>query len=141
MMVPARALVRAVPAAALLLTLSTACGAATSGGSSATEPTDAVVAADGVESLTLSVGNSLEFTPSSIRVAAGLPIALTLRNGGILQHDFVLTSGVPQPVKVEAGPGGTGNGTFVIERAGTYTFICSVPGHADGGMKGTITAQ
>jgi len=134
-------LLRVVPAAALLLTLSTACGAATAGVSSAAGPTDAVIAADGAQSLTVSVGNSLEFTPRSIRVAAGQPIALTLRNGGILSHDFLLPSGVAQPVKLEAGPGGTGRGTFVIERPGTYTFICSVPGHADGGMKGTIAAE
>ena len=37
--------------------------------------------------------------------------------------------------------GGTGTGTFTIERAGTYTFVCSVPGHSDAGMKGTITVQ
>jgi uncharacterized cupredoxin-like copper-binding protein len=134
-------LLRVVPVAALLLTLSTACGAATSGVSSAAGPTDAVIAADGAQSLTVSVDNSLEFTPRSIRVAAGQPIALTLRNGGILPHDFVLTSGVAQPVKVEAGPGGAGRGTFVIEHAGTYSFICWVPGHADGGMKGAITTQ
>src|SRR5262249_20773603 len=130
-----------VPAAALVLTLSTACGAE-SGVSSAAVPTDAVIAADGAtQSLTVSVGNALEFTPRSIRVGAGQPIELTLRNGGGVPQHLRLTSGVAEPVKVEAGPGGTGRGTFVIERAGTYTFICSVPGHADGGMKGTITAQ
>ena len=132
---------RRVIRAALLLTLATACGSPTSGVSSTAAPADAAVASDGAQSLTVSVGNLLEFTPRSIRVAAGQPVTLTLRNDGALQHDFVLTSGATQPVKVEAGPGVTGRGTFVIERAGTYTFICSVPGHAEGGMKGAITAQ
>lgn len=40
-----------------------------------------------------------------------------------------------------AAGGQSASGTFTIDRPGTYTFICSQPGHEAGGMKGTITAQ
>ena len=125
---------------ALLTTLTIACGTP-SHAAKDTRPATAAIAADGTQPLTLRVGNSMSFTPSSFSVAAGKPVALTLRNDGFIPHDFTLTGSGAPSAKLAAGPLSTGNGTFTIERAGTYTFICSVEGHADAGMKGTITVQ
>ena len=72
---------------------------------------------------------------------AGQPVELTLRNGGSTLHDFALTEGVSGPVKIEAQGGQAANGTFSIDKPGTYTFVCSVPGHAAGGMRGTIIVR
>ena len=85
--------------------------------------------------------DSLKFEPSSITVKAGQPVELTLSNTGQMQHDWSLDQGAAQPVRMVANAGQSATGTFTIQRAGTYTFICSVPGHAAAGMKGTITAQ
>ena len=89
----------------------------------------------------MAVGNSMQFAPRSLTVRAGQPVELTLRNGGGLPHDFVLTEGVASPVQIEALAGRTGRGTFTLETPGTYGFLCSVPGHAAAGMVGTLTAQ
>jgi uncharacterized cupredoxin-like copper-binding protein len=48
---------------------------------------------------------------------------------------------VSEPVKIAGVGGQTTSGTFTIDTPGTYTFICAVPGHESGGMKGTLTAQ
>jgi uncharacterized cupredoxin-like copper-binding protein len=91
--------------------------------------------------VTLTVGNSVSFTPSSIAVRAGEPVELTLRNEGNVPHNFTLSEGVTTPVKVDVRGGQTARASFTIERPGTYHFSCSVPGHAAAGMPGTITAQ
>jgi nitrite reductase (NO-forming) len=124
--------------------LTTACGAtaATGGpGAGAGVAIPAAESAAGAQHVTVAVGNSMDFAPPSIVVRAGQPVELTLRNGGGIPHDFVLTEGVSSPVKIEALAGRTGRGTFTIDTPGTYEFICSVPGHAAAGMVGTITAQ
>jgi uncharacterized cupredoxin-like copper-binding protein len=68
-------------------------------------------------------------------------LELTLRNSGQMPHDFTLNEGVAQPVKLTVNGGETASGTFTLERPGTYSFDCSMPGHAMAGMRGTITAQ
>jgi nitrite reductase (NO-forming) len=85
--------------------------------------------------------DSLKFEPSSITVKAGQPVELTLSNTGQMQHDWSLDQGAAQPVRMVANAGQSATGTFTIQRPGTYTFVCSVPGHAAAGMKGTLTAQ
>ena len=132
----------ALSATALLTTLTIACGSP-SHASKSTGPATAAaaVAADGTQSITLRVGNSMDFSPRSFTAAAGKPITLTLRNDGFIPHDFTLTNGSADPVKVAANPHSAGTTTFTLDRPGAYTFICSVPGHSDAGMKGTITVQ
>jgi len=58
-----------------------------------------------------------------------------------MPHDFSLTDGVAQPVKITATGGQSASGTFTIEKPGTYSFDCSMPGHAAAGMRGTIAAE
>jgi nitrite reductase (NO-forming) len=89
----------------------------------------------------VTVGSAMQFAPSSLVVRAGQPVELTLRNGGGIPHDFTLTEDTSRPVKIEAQSGQTARGTFTIDTPGTYAFVCSVPGHAAAGMRGTITAQ
>ena len=83
----------------------------------------------------------MSFEPAAITVRAGQPIGLTLRNDGQMPHDFTLNDGVAQPVKITATGGQTASSTFALNQPGTYTFECSMPGHALVGMHGTITAQ
>jgi uncharacterized cupredoxin-like copper-binding protein len=126
--------------AVLVLTTGCAAVAATGGTAPGTgaqapaEPADA-------QRVTVTVGNSMLFTPASVVVTAGRPVELVLRNGGGTAHDFALTEGTSSPVKIEAQGGQTVRGTFTIDTPGTYEFICTVPGHAAAGMRGTLTAQ
>jgi uncharacterized cupredoxin-like copper-binding protein len=122
--------------------LTTACGAtAATGGPGAGVAVPAPASATGAQQVTVAVGNSMQFAPRSITVRAGQPVELTLRNGGSIPHDFALAEGASGPVKIEARGGRTARGTFTIDTPGTYTFVCTVPGHAAAGMTGTITAR
>jgi nitrite reductase (NO-forming) len=112
--------------------LTTACGAAT--GSTRDVQT-------GGQQVTLTVGNSMQFVPGSIVVRAGEPVELALRNGGGILHDFSLTEATASPVKIEAQGGQTARAVFTIDTPGSFEFVCSVPGHAAAGMRGTLTAS
>jgi plastocyanin len=69
---------------------------------------------------------------------------------GTVTIDFTNDSSTPHNVTVE-GNGIQQKGTDTISQSnatlsldlppGTYTFFCSVPGHEDAGMKGTLTVK
>ncbi|MDR5709282.1 MAG: cupredoxin domain-containing protein [Armatimonadota bacterium] len=82
-----------------------------------------------------------EFTynPSRITVKAGQPVELLMENKGVIEHDFVL-----EKFKVKMGllkPGQSGKATFTPTAKGTFPFYCSVPGHKEAGMTGTLVVQ
>lgn len=126
--------------AAIAVIVTSACGSTTAASSNAPS-TAATQAADGSQQVTLVVGSGMDFSPSSISVHAGEPVELTLQNTGDQPHDFTLGSGAEQPVKITTEGGQTASSTFTIDQPGTYSFDCSMPGHALLGMRGTITAQ
>jgi len=86
--------------------------------------------------------DTMKFDPTTLTAKAGQPIQPTLDNsGGQIAHDFDITEGVPQPIKISAQPGQKTTGTFTIDTPGSYTYFCSQPGHEQAGMKGTLTVQ
>jgi uncharacterized cupredoxin-like copper-binding protein len=123
----------------LLLTLLVVVSCASPNSSS--EVTPASAAPDGSQQVTINVGDGMKFVPAAISVRAGQPLELTLRNSGQMPHDFTLNEGTAQPVKLTVNGGETASGTFTIDKPGTYSFDCSMPGHDLAGMRGTITAQ
>jgi len=61
-----------------------------------------------------------------------------MKNLSPLQHDVAIKGkGVSVKGKV-VGKGATSTVTATLKK-GTYTFYCSVDGHAAAGMKGTLT--
>ena len=105
------------------------------------EATPASVAPDGAQQVTISVSNAMRFEPAAIRVRAGQPLELTLRNRDQSAHDLTLNEGAAQPIKLAVNGGETTSRTLTFDRPGTYTFECSIPGHALAGMRGTITVD
>ena len=81
------------------------------------------------------VATEFKFQPAELKMDAPGELTITLQNKGVVEHDLTI-EGVPG--KAYAKAGGTGKGVFKITRAGTYTFFCSIPGHKDAGMKGTL---
>jgi mono/diheme cytochrome c family protein len=77
--------------------------------------------------------------------ATAKPGTLTIdsQNKSSTPHDIAIQQGTNGPVlatgKVVSG-GGTSTVTVNL-KPGTYTFFCSVPGHRQGGMVGTITVR
>jgi uncharacterized cupredoxin-like copper-binding protein len=80
----------------------------------------------------------LAFEPNEFAIAANTDVTITITNEGVLEHDFavddlgvqseLLASGDTTTVTINAAPG-------------TYEFHCTVPGHAQAGMVGTLTVQ
>src|SRR5688572_20135716 len=70
------------------------------------------------------------FVPADLRVPAGRPVRLTLRNEGLALHDWqVLRAANPDgsPIKTQlVAAGGTATVTFTIFAAGTYATFCEV---------------
>jgi FtsP/CotA-like multicopper oxidase with cupredoxin domain len=73
----------------------------------------------------------LGFEPAMIHVATPGRYAVTFINDGGVLHDLTFADAT----KVEAAAHSTATGEVTIPAAG-LTFICSVPGHAEGGMRG-----
>src|SRR5262245_59044559 len=91
--------------------LTPACGAtAATGGPGGSVAIPAPASAASAQQVTVTVGNAMQFAPSSIVVRAGQPVELTLRNGGGIPHDFTLVAGASGPVKLEAQGGQTARG-------------------------------
>lgn len=79
----------------------------------------------------------LWFDPTTITVDAGEPVNLRLTNRGQVFHDLTVSD---LDVMVDADPGDTTTAGLTIDEPGSYEFLCTVPGHADAGMRGTLTA-
>jgi plastocyanin len=85
-------------------------------------------------------GGELAFTTDSAKAKAG-SVTVDFNNPQALPHD----------VKIEDASGNEVGGTETITegsdsatvdlKAGTYTFYCSVPGHREAGMEGTLTVK
>ena len=76
----------------------------------------------------------LGFRPSTISVPAAATYDIAFHNTGATLHDLTF----PDGTKLSADAGATVSGKVTVPAAG-ITFLCSIPGHADAGMKGSIT--
>lgn len=80
-------------------------------------------------------GFDIGFKPATINVPKPGRYTIKLVNDGVLPHDITFPNGE----KIVANAGETKTGDVDVPAEG-LSFICSVPGHAQAGMKGTITA-
>ncbi len=107
---------------------------------------------------------TMTYTPSLLEVTAGVPVELTLINQDSLEHDFsilqipVESVSAADPMSAEhqmqmgetalepvlhvaAEPGATNRLSFTPTKPGTYEFMCTVPGHKEAGMAGTMVVK
>ena len=82
---------------------------------------------------------AVKFDADEIRVRAGEWVSLRLVNEDPIFHDLMV-EGI-ENVDTPARPGQTSSIRFIIDRPGTYEFMCSVPGHAEAGMVGTLIVE
>ena len=78
----------------------------------------------------------LRYTLSKTIVPKG-PIAFKVTNKGKIAHDFKIAG--KKTVKLAAGK--TATLQVTIARAGRYTYLCTLPGHAAAGMKGVFRVR
>jgi plastocyanin len=83
------------------------------------------------------IANELSFTPETIQMRAGVPVALVLTSKDI-EHDLYV-DGTGHVVHAAANT--TASGGLTIKKPGVYRFWCTVSGHKEGGMVGTITVN
>lgn len=75
------------------------------------------------------------FSPSEITVSFGESVNFILVNRGSVPHDLSIPD---LDIRIVASPGEQATSGVSLDRAGTYEFLCSIPGHAGAGMTGTI---
>jgi len=78
----------------------------------------------------------LAYTQAPDQIATGL-IAITLENRDTLEHNIAFESVNGGEPVVAAAPGRTATVTVELQ-PGSYTYLCTVPGHAESGMQGQL---
>jgi plastocyanin len=89
-------------------------------------------------SLAANPGGLLKFTKSKVSVASG-KVTIKFTNASPLAHDLVLINSKNKVLgQTPVFQGGTKSSTVKLT-AGKYIYYCSVPGHRQAGMQGTLT--
>jgi plastocyanin len=97
--------------------------------------------AGGARTLRLSAdpGGELRFDRRSLEARAGR-VTIEMANPSSVRHTVSIEGGGVDQEGETVGEGGTS--TVSVElRPGRYDFYCSVPGHRQGGMEGTLTVR
>ncbi|MGD9767408.1 MAG: plastocyanin/azurin family copper-binding protein [Pseudolabrys sp.] len=98
------------------------------------------------------------FVPARIEVKRGEQIRFLLRNGGALDHEFVLATGPENLKHAEAMkknpdmehddpnarrlvPSGKNEMVWRFTKVGTFEYGCLIPGHREAGMIGTVVVK
>jgi uncharacterized cupredoxin-like copper-binding protein len=80
--------------------------------------------------------SELKFTLSKKTAVKGV-VSFAVTNRGTLAHDFKIAGKKTKVLKA----GAKATLTVTIAKPGKYQFLCTVKGHAAGGMKGTFTVK
>jgi plastocyanin len=101
------------------------------------EPTvvEGLPTVDGAPELVV-VGTDFAFEPAALHLDAGEPVNVVFEasEGG---HNFVVATDDPFALPI-VDEGETTTGALTIDEPGTYELVCTVPGHAEEGMVGTV---
>lgn len=125
-----------VAALAVLAIVAAAC---TGAGSSAGAGTGVQAAGGGA---TVAVGLSeFKIDPSSIQVPVGQAFTFNITNHGTVPHSFAVDVAGKSYDSGQVQPGASGSLALPSLSAGSYPAYCSVPGHKDLGMTGTVVAS
>jgi plastocyanin len=81
--------------------------------------------------------SNFHFAPGRIEIGTGKEIALTLTSEDG-PHDFAVDG---LGLVADVSGGGTTTHRLRIDTPGTYTFFCTIPGHRDGGMEGSLVVK
>ncbi|HET6849255.1 MAG TPA: plastocyanin/azurin family copper-binding protein [Gaiellales bacterium] len=124
--------------------LAASCGGSSSGGSSSggssTSSTPTSTPAGGGQVIDIPISSSgFSFTKTSVTAKAGT-VTLKAMNPQSVAHDISIKGNGVNVQGNQVDNGGTSTVTANL-KPGTYEFYCSVPGHEQAGMKGTLTVS
>ena len=80
--------------------------------------------------------SELKFTLSKKSSAKGV-VSFKVTNKGALEHDFKISGKVTKKLK----PGTTATLRITFKKGGKFKYLCTLPGHAAAGMKGTFVVK
>jgi uncharacterized cupredoxin-like copper-binding protein len=96
------------------------------------------------------------FHPSVIRLEAGRPVRMVLRNRGQIAHQLVSGYLLKVPVRlvdatldvempgvevVRLEPGRSARLEFLPRQKGRFTYACTIEGHREAGMHGVLEVR
>jgi uncharacterized cupredoxin-like copper-binding protein len=116
--------------------LAAGCGGSSSGGSSS--PASAPSGGGQVIDIPIS-SSGFSFTKTSVTAKAGT-VTLKATNPQSVAHDISIKGNGVNVQGKQVDNGATSSVTADL-KPGTYEFYCSVPGHEQAGMKGTLTVS
>jgi plastocyanin len=135
--------------AALAVVGLAACGSSSSDNSTtaastppSTTPAAGGGAAGGGSTVDISTpgGSTLAYDQKDVSAKAG-SVTINFDNKEALQHDVAVADSSGKILgQTDLVSSGTANATVDLQ-AGTYTFYCTVPGHREAGMEGTLTVK
>ena len=82
-------------------------------------------------------GKEFSFKLSKTSIARPGTVTFSFKNAGHMLHDFKINGKKTPLIK----PGKTAKVTVSFKKKGKYSYLCTVPGHAQAGMKGTFTVR
>lgn len=111
----------------------------------------------GVPSVRVTAEN-MRFAPDRIQFPAGERVIITLQNEDGVEHDLQVDGLKVEPLDemdrpgeheraddstlaLHTSPNGVARLTFRTEQKGTFDFYCTIPGHRETGMVGTLTVR
>jgi len=121
----------------------------------------AIAACGGAKPASLEVTvREFSFGPVELHAKANQPVELRMKNEGQLTHDWTVegmpasairahdtgkhdmaSMGTSPAMHTMAEHGTTSTIAFTPTKAGTYSFFCTVQGHREAGMQGTIVVD
>jgi len=108
-------------------------------GAAAPSTTPAPAAAGGAVKLAADPSGALSYSAKQLSAKAGR-VTISFANVAPLMHNMTVAQGSTVLGATPTFTGGTRTLTLNL-KPGKYTFFCSVPGHREGGMEGTLTVS
>ncbi len=120
---------------------STTASETTSTAASSAAPSSTSAPANGATSLKLAAnpGGLLAYNTKQLSAKAGT-VTITMANMSPLEHNVTVAEGSKVLGATPTFKGGSRTLTLKL-KPGKYTFYCSVPGHRQAGMEGTLTVS
>ncbi len=84
-------------------------------------------------------GTEFSFSPAAVTLKEGEKVRVIFTNAGSAPHNFTI-EGLGIKTKV-IGSGQSDVVEFVAPASGNYTFFCSVAGHRQAGMEGSMEVE
>ncbi len=94
------------------------------------------------ETLKLSASpTEIGFNTTKLTAKKAGKVTIDFHNPSVLEHDVAIEQNGKQIAISETIPQGGNTSVSANLKPGTYTFLCTIPGHAEAGMEGTLTVR